>query len=258
MVIGFGRLLGMPVGFVANQPRHLAGVIDCDASDKAARFIRFCDAFQIPLLTLVDVPGFMPGALQERLGIIRHGAKLLYAYSEATVPNITLITRKAYGGAYIAMSSKHLGADFVYAWPLAEIAVMGAEGAVEVLFRKELRAAASRDDFGGSKGRATSGSTNGSKTVSRAGSTGGSKDSSMAGPSSGTRLAYSEDPETLKKQRENEYSEAFLNPTTAAKYGIIDEIIHPENSREIIIRSFQQLLNKSPVKPFKKHGNIPL
>lgn len=221
--------------FRSNQPKHLAGVIDCDASDKAARFIRFCDAFQIPLLTLVDVPGFMPGALQERLGIIRHGAKLLYAYSEATVPNITLITRKAYGGAYIAMSSKHLGADFVYAWPLAEIAVMGSEGAVEVLFRKELRAASS--------------SSNASKA---------SKERGRDGISAGSKPADADDPETLKEKREKEYAEAFLNPTTAAKYGIIDEIIHPGDSREIIIRSFQQLLNKSPSKPFKKHGNIPL
>ena len=145
IVVGFARLSGILVGFVANQPAHLAGTIDCDASDKAARFIRYCDAFEIPLVTIVDVPGFLPGIKQEMSGIIRHGAKLLYAYSEATVPKITVIVRKAYGGAYIAMCSKHLGADFVYAWPSAEIAVMGAEAAVDVLFGREIAASVDGD-----------------------------------------------------------------------------------------------------------------
>jgi acetyl-CoA carboxylase carboxyltransferase component len=138
MVIGFARLEGRTVGVVANQPKVLAGVLDVDASDKAARFIRFCDAFNVPLLTLVDTPGYLPGVNQEHAGVIRHGAKLLYAYSEATVPKLTVIMRKAYGGAYIAMCSRHLGANFVVAWPTAEIAVMGPEGAANIIFRKEI------------------------------------------------------------------------------------------------------------------------
>ena len=136
VVIGFGRLNGRSVGIVANQPAYLAGVLDIDASDKAARFIRFCDCFNIPLITFEDVPGFLPGTMQEHNGIIRHGAKIVYAYAEATVPKITLITRKAYGGAYIVMSSKPTGADVNLAYPQAEIAVMGAEGAVNILYRK--------------------------------------------------------------------------------------------------------------------------
>jgi propionyl-CoA carboxylase beta chain len=138
IVIGFTRLGGFPVGIVANQPAFLAGVLDIDASVKAARFVRFCDCFYIPLITFEDVPGFLPGINQEHLGIIRHGAKLLYAFAEATVPKITVITRKAYGGAYCVMASKHLRTDINFAYPTAEIAVMGAEGAVGVLFRKEL------------------------------------------------------------------------------------------------------------------------
>ncbi|WP_411965821.1 acyl-CoA carboxylase subunit beta [Haloferax sp. YSMS24] len=141
IVVGFGRLDGHSVGLVANQPRVNAGTLDIEASEKAARFIRFCDSFNIPILTFVDVPGFLPGTDQEHNGIIRHGAKLLYAYSEATVPLMTVITRKAYGGAYDVMASKHLGADVNYAWPTAEIAVMGPQGAVNILYRDELDAA---------------------------------------------------------------------------------------------------------------------
>jgi propionyl-CoA carboxylase beta chain len=135
IVIGFGRLGGVSVGFVANQPAYLAGVLDINASVKAARFVRFCDAFNIPLVVLEDVPGFLPGTTQEFGGIIKHGAKLLYALAEATVPKITLITRKAYGGAYCVMNSRHIGADYVMAYPTAEIAVMGVEGAVKILYR---------------------------------------------------------------------------------------------------------------------------
>lgn len=135
IIIGFGRMEGHTVGFIANQPMHMAGCLDIDASRKAARFIRFCDAFEIPLVTFVDVPGFLPGTHQEHNGVIKHGAKLLYAYAEATVPKITVITRKAYGGAYDVMSSKHLRGDVNYAWPSAEIAVMGPKGAVEIVFR---------------------------------------------------------------------------------------------------------------------------
>ena len=138
MVIGFGRLNGNTVGFVANQPMVLAGVLDVDSSDKAARFIRFCDAFNIPLVTLVDLPGYLPGIDQEHAGVIRHGAKILYSYSEASVPKITVILRKAYGGGYIAMCSRHLRADFVFAWPTAEIAVMGPEGAANIIFCSEI------------------------------------------------------------------------------------------------------------------------
>ena len=145
IVVGFGRVEGHPVGVVANQPMHLAGTLDIDASEKAARFVRTCDAFSIPVLTFVDVPGFLPGTYQEWAGIIRRGAKLLYAYAEATVPKVTVITRKAYGGAYDVMGSKHLGADLNFAWPTAQIAVMGAQGAVNILHRSELAAAEDPD-----------------------------------------------------------------------------------------------------------------
>ena len=138
IVIGFARLGGQTVGIIANQPAFLAGVLDIDASDKAARFIRFCDAFNIPIVTLEDLPGYLPGVDQEHAGVIRHGAKMLYAYSEATVPSITVVLRKAYGGGYIAMGSRHLRADFVFAWPNAEIAVMGPEGAANIIFRKDI------------------------------------------------------------------------------------------------------------------------
>lgn len=138
LVIGFGRINGQTIGFVANQPLVLAGVLDVDSSDKAARFIRYCNAFNIPLVTLVDLPGYLPGIDQEHAGVIRHGAKILYSYSEATVPKITVILRKAYGGGYIAMCSRHLKADFVFTWPTAEIAVMGPEGAANIIFRSEI------------------------------------------------------------------------------------------------------------------------
>jgi len=138
IVIGFGRIGGRTIGFVANQPMVLAGVLDSDASRKAARFVRFCDAFNIPIVTFVDVPGFLPGTAQEYGGLIKHGAKLLFAYSQATVPLVTVITRKAFGGAYDVMASKHIGGDVNYAWPTAQIAVMGAKGAVEIIFRADI------------------------------------------------------------------------------------------------------------------------
>jgi propionyl-CoA carboxylase beta chain len=147
IVIGFCRMNGHPVGVVANQPMVKAGVLDIDASNKAARFIRFCDAFNVPLITFVDVPGFMPGTDQEHGGIIRHGAKMLYAYAEATVPKVTVILRKAYGGAYIIMNSRHLRGDVVYAWPTAEIAVMGAQGAAEIIFRKDAHLSSDPEQF---------------------------------------------------------------------------------------------------------------
>jgi len=145
IIVGFGRMEGHTVGFVANQPMELAGCLDIDASRKAARFVRYCDAFEIPIVTFVDVPGFLPGTAQEHNGIIVHGAKLIHAYAEATVPKITVITRKAYGGAYIVMSSRHLRGDINYAWPSAEIAVMGPEGAVEIVFRGSIGNKAEKD-----------------------------------------------------------------------------------------------------------------
>jgi acetyl-CoA carboxylase carboxyltransferase component len=147
ILTGFARLNGQSIGIIANQPKILAGCLDIDASDKAARFIRFCDAFNIPILTLVDVPGFLPGITQEYGGIIRHGAKMLYAYSEATVPKVTVVVRKSYGGAYLAMCSKDLGADQVIAWPTAQIAVMGSQGAANIIFKKEIDEAADPEQY---------------------------------------------------------------------------------------------------------------
>ena len=147
LVIGFARLDGKAIGIVANQALHMGGSLDCDSGDKCARFVRFCDCFDIPLLVLVDVPGFFPGTKKEKKGILRHGSKILYAFSEATVPKVSLIMRKAYGGAYCAMNSKAMGADMVYAWPICELAVMGADGAVDVIFNKKLREAENPDDL---------------------------------------------------------------------------------------------------------------
>jgi acetyl-CoA carboxylase carboxyltransferase component len=208
LVIGFATIAGSTIGIIANQTKVLAGILDCDASDKASRFIRFCDAFNIPLLTFVDVPGFLPGLEQERKGIIRHGAKLLFAYAESSVPKITIILRKAYGGAYIAMCSKHLGSDFIYSWDTGEIAVMGAEGAVEILFKNELQS--------------------------------------------------TPNPKELIEKLEKEYADTFVNPTIAAESGIIDDIIEPEQTRGVIIRSLVQLQRKEQQVLKKKHGNIPL
>lgn len=211
VVVGFARFNGMPVGIIANQPAYLAGVLDINASRKAARFIRFCDAFNVPLVTLEDVPGFLPGTAQEYGGIIIHGAKLLYAYGEATVPKITVILRKAYGGAYCVMSSKHLRGDLNYAWPQAEIAVMGPKGAIEVLHSKEI-----------------------------------------AG------MTDVNERDAFIKQAEEEYKNEFANPYNAAKYGYIDDVIEPRNTRFRIIRALQALATKKDTLPPKKHSNIPL
>ena len=208
IIIGFARFNGQSVGIVANQPKVLAGVLDSNASRKGARFVRFCDAFNIPLVTLVDVPGFLPGTGQEYNGVILHGAKLLYAYGEATVPKVTVTLRKSYGGSHIVMSCKQLRGDINYAWPSAEIAVMGAEGAVNVLYAKEAKTAA--------------------------------------------------DPVAFKKEKEEEYSKLFANPYQAAKYGYIDDVIEPRNTRFRIIRALQMLATKKLQNPPKKHGNIPL
>lgn len=207
----FARFNGQSVGIVANQPKYLAGVLDINASRKAARFVRFCDAFNIPVVTLVDVPGFLPGTAQEYGGVIIHGAKLLFAYGEATVPKVTVILRKSYGGAYCVMSSKHLRGDFNYSWPTGEIAVMGPQGATEVLSSKE--------------------------------------------------IAAIEDPEArakFTKEKEDEYRDKFANPYVAAKYGYIDDVIEPRNTRFRIIRALQSLATKRVVNPAKKHSNIPL
>ncbi|GHT39837.1 methylmalonyl-CoA carboxyltransferase [Bacteroidia bacterium] len=208
IIVGFARFNGRSVGIVANQPKALAGVLDINASRKAARFVRFCDAFNVPLVTLVDVPGFLPGTGQEYGGVIVHGAKLLYAYGEATVPKVTVTLRKSYGGAHIVMSCKQLRGDMNYAWPTAEIAVMGGAGAVEVLYAKEAK--------------------------------------------------ESSDPAKVLAEKEAEYNKAFANPYNAAKYGYIDDVIEPRNTRFRIIRALQQLATKKQVNPAKKHDNIPL
>ena len=207
----FARFNGQSVGIVANQPKYLAGVLDCNASRKAARFVRFCDAFNIPIVTLVDVPGFLPGTSQEYGGVIVHGAKLLFAYGEATVPKVTIVLRKAYGGAYCVMSSKHLRGDLNYAWPTAEIAVMGASGATEVLASKEVNA--------------------------------------VEDPAERAKLVA---------EKEADYSKKFANPYNAAKYGYIDDVIEPRNTRFRVIRALQSLATKRLVNPAKKHSNIPL
>ena len=211
IITGFQRYNGMPVGIVANQPNYLAGVLDINASRKAARFVRFCDAFNIPIVTFVDVPGFLPGTAQEYGGIIIHGAKLLFAYGEATVPKITVIVRKAYGGAYDVMSSKHLRGDINYAWPGAEIAVMGAKGAIEILYSKEYK-----------------------------------------------DIADLEERVKFLQKKEEEYKNKFTTPYVAAKYGYIDDVIEPRNTRFRIIRALQSLSTKKDVNPPKKHSNIPL
>ncbi len=211
IVTGFSRMNGMPIGIVGNQPKYLAGVLDINASRKAARFVRFCDAFNIPILTLVDVPGYLPGTAQEYGGIILHGAKLLYAYAEATVPKITIILRKAYGGAYDVMGSKHLRGDINYAWPSAEISVMGPKGAIEVLYFKDLK-------------------------------------------------EITDEKEKVKfiAAKEQEYREKFATPYEAAKYGYIDDVILPSNTRFRVIRALQSLATKKATNPAKKHSNIPL
>lgn len=211
LVVGLGRLGGRTVGIVANQPMCMGGVLDCDASDKGARFVRFCDSFDIPLVTLVDVPGYMPGLEQEKNGIIRHGAKLLYAYAEATVPKLTVILRKAFGGAYIAMCSKHLRADAVYCWPGAQIAVMGAEAAVEIIHKKSILNAAP------------------------------------------------ECREQVRREKESEYTQDFMNARGALCSGYVDEMIQPDETREKLISALRCLDKKKGFTAInKKHGNIPL
>jgi propionyl-CoA carboxylase beta chain len=208
VLCGFGRIEGRAIGIVANQPLVNAGTLDIDASAKAARFVRECDSFNIPVLTFVDTPGYLPGVQQEHRGIIRHGAKLIYAYGEATVPLLTVITRKAYGGAYIVMGSKTLGADINLAWPTAQIAVMGADGAVNILHRKD--------------------------------------------------LAQADDPRAMREELVDEYETTLANPYVAAEEGYVDQVIHPHETRETVIRMLRLLRSKREALPPKKHGNIPL
>lgn len=211
IVVGFAKFDGLPVGIVANQPSFLAGVLDIEASRKAARFVRFCDAFNIPIVTLVDVPGFLPGSTQEYGGIIIHGAKLMFAYGEATVPKVTVTLRKSYGGAHCVMSSKQLRGDINYAWPSAEIAVMGPAGAIEVLEGKNI-----------------------------------------------SKIENDEERAIFIKEKEDEYRDKFANPYEAARYGFIDDVIEPRNTRFRVIRALRALATKKDVAPMKKHGNIPL
>jgi acetyl-CoA carboxylase carboxyltransferase component len=208
MIVGLARLDGFPIGIVANQPKHLAGVLDIASSEKAARFVRFCDCFNIPLVTFVDVPGFLPGTEQEYGGIIRHGAKLLYAFAEATVPKLTVITRKAYGGAYDVMSSKHIRADVNLAWPSAEIAVMGPDAAVKIIHRRE--------------------------------------------------IASSQEPEARTQELIDDYRARFANPFIAADRGYVDDVIEPQHTRSVLVRSLRMTRSKRASNPPRKHGNIPL
>jgi propionyl-CoA carboxylase beta chain len=228
LVVGFARMNGRPVGIVANQPAYLAGVLDIDASVKGARFVRFCDAFNIPLITFEDVPGFLPGVRQEHGGIIRHGAKLLYAFAEATVPKLTVITRKAYGGAYCVMSSKHIRTDVNLAWPTAEIAVMGPEGAVNIVYKTEL-----------------------ARTLAQA----------EAVMPQGVSLSEEQKLEILaevRQQKVDDFRERFANPYVAAERGYIDAVIRPSETRQRLNRALDMLSTKREKNPAKKHGNIPL
>ncbi len=211
IVVGYAKFDGMPVGIVANQPNFLAGVLDIEASRKAARFVRYCDAFNIPILTLVDVPGFLPGSNQEYGGIIIHGAKLMFAYGEATVPKITVTLRKSYGGAHCVMSSKQLRGDINYAWPSAEIAVMGPRGAIEVLEGRKI-----------------------------------------------SEIENDEERAKYVSEKEEEYKDKFANPYEAARFGFLDDVIEPRNTRFRVIRALRTLSTKKDTLPLKKHSNIPL
>jgi len=219
IVVGFARLNGRSVGVVANQPAILAGVLDIESSIKGARFVRFCDCFNIPLVTFEDVPGFLPGVQQEHGGIITHGAKLLYAFAEATVPKLTVITRKAYGGAYCVMSSKHIRSDVNYAWPTAEIAVMGPEGAVNIVYKRELDKAA-KEGVNGAKGE---------EAIAR-----------------------------MRTEKIEEFRDRFANPYVAAERGYVDGVIRPRDTRKKLIQALEMLDTKRDKNPPKKHGNIPL
>src|SRR5258705_5707642 len=228
MVVGFARMAGRTVGIVANQPAFLAGGLDINASVKGARFVRFCEAFNIPRITFEDVPGFMPGIQQEHGGIIRHGAKLLYAFAEATVPKLTVSTRKADGGAYCVMSSKHLRTDLNLAWPTAEIAVMGPEGAVNIVYKRDLEMTLRQAEGIWPQGKAFT------------------EEEKMA------VLAEA------RKEKVEECRERFANPYVAAERGYIDAVIKPSETRRRLNTALDMLATKREKNPAKKHGNIPL
>ncbi len=228
IIVGFARFNGEAVGIIANQPNYMAGVLDVNASRKGGRFVRFCDAFNIPLVTLVDVPGFLPGTQQEYNAVIMNGAKLLYAYGEATVPKITVTLRKSYGGSHIVMSCKQLRGDVNYAWPSAEIAVMGASGAAGILYAKATKTA---------------------KTEAAA--------AQEAGDEEKAKQILAENNQYIA-EKEQEYNDLFCTPYNAAKYGYIDDVIEPRNTRFRIIRALEQTRTKKLTNPAKKHGNIPL
>jgi len=219
LIVGFTRLNGHAVGVVANQPKELAGTLDINSSIKGARFIRFCDCFNIPIVTFEDVPGFLPGTNQEWGGIIVHGAKMLYAYSEATVPKLVVIARKSYGGAYCVMSSRHVHGDYSIAWPTAEIAVMGAQGAVNVIERRAIAEAAE-----------------------------GIKDAKEAAAAM----------ERKRQELIKHYKAAFMHPYLAAERGYIDDVIDPRETRPKLIAALEMHQTKFEVKPRRRHGNIPL
>ena len=228
IIVGFARFNGQSVGVVANQPNCMAGVLDVNASKKGGRFVRFCDAFNIPLVTLVDVPGFLPGTGQEYNAVIMNGAKLLYAYGEATVPKVTVTLRKSYGGSHIVMSCKQLRGDLNYAWPSAEIAVMGAAGAAEILYAKDSK------NF---------------KTQAEEAKAAGDEQKAKELLEAGKKFI---------QDKEDEYNNLFCTPYNAARYGYIDDVIEPRNTRFRVIRALEVLRTKKLTNPAKKHGNIPL
>jgi methylmalonyl-CoA decarboxylase subunit alpha len=207
-IVGFARLAGYVVGIVANQPNILAGVLDINSSDKIARFVRFCDCFNIPIINLVDTPGYLPGKDQEYGGIIRHGAKVLYAFAEATVPKISVVLRKSFGGAFIALASRNLGYDYIIAWPSAQISVMGPEQATKVLYKKE--------------------------------------------------IAEAKNPEEFEKEKIKEFKEIYLDIFNIAKEGHVDMIIHPKDTRKVLIKCLESIFQKRGERVPRKHGNIPL
>jgi len=258
IIVGFGRLNGRAVGIVGNQPDVLAGTLDIDASTKGGRFVRFCDAFNIPLLTFVDVPGFLPGTAQEYGGIIRNGSKLLYAYCEATVPKLTVITRKAYGGAYDVMCSKHIRADMNFAWPSAEIAVMGPDGAINIIFRKEINEA--RDIAKTLKSMSTAELKKLAKKY-RVKLSGKKKETMINQLLKDNDFSKEFTRSEVARVRDglvSDYRKKFASPYIAAERGYVDDVIEPQDTRPRVIDALESLINKREGRPAKKHGNIPL
>ncbi|UCH88049.1 MAG: methylmalonyl-CoA carboxyltransferase [Thermoplasmata archaeon] len=259
IIVGFARLNGHSIGIVGNQPDVLAGTLDINSSTKGGRFVRFCDAFNIPLLTFVDVPGFLPGTAQEYGGIIRSGSKLLYAYCEATVPKLTVITRKAYGGAYDVMCSKHIRADMNFAWPSSEIAVMGPDGAINIIFRKEINEARNIDSA------LKEMSVTDLEKLARKYKVKLSGKKSKAGIIKQLKAddkfveKYSNaQVESVRSKLVADYRNKFASPYIAAERGYVDDVIEPQDTRPRLIDALESLLSKREGRPAKKHGNIPL